>query len=245
MTDHREIVERIPAYALHALDEDEAQQVAEHLAVCAHCRDELAAYEAAAARLAGAAPPAEPPAYVKDQLMARVEPDARPAPKARPAAQKARPTWWRRVQAVLRASALVWAPVSAALICGLLLVNVLMWRQVSLSSAREVVTVELMGTDTAPDANGVIAFAPGQPEGVLVVSDLEPLSQDQQYQLWLIDREGNRDSGAVFSVDADGCANVDVSGYRALPGYVAFGVTVEPAGGSPGPTGQQVLGSDL
>jgi anti-sigma-K factor RskA len=240
MTDHRAIIELIPAYALHALDEDEARRVAAHLAICADCRDELAAYEATAARLASAAPPAEPPAYVKDRLMARIGPGVRPAPPV-----EHRPSWWERLRAVMRASAPVWAPVSAALILILLVSNILLWRQVSRSPNPQVVTVALAGTDAAPGANGVLAFTPGQPEGVLVVSDLAPLPAEQQYQLWLIDDAGNRDSGAVFSVDAAGRARVDVAGGEALPTYAAFGVTVEPAGGSPGPTGQKVLGSDL
>ena len=79
-------------------------------------------------------------------------------------------------------------------------------------------------------------------EGGLVVEDLPALDANHQYQLWLIDRDGQRTSGAVFSVDAEGYGTTMVTSPLPLTSYVAFGVTAEPIGGSPGPTGQKVLG---
>jgi hypothetical protein len=46
----------------------------------------------------------------------------------------------------------------------------------------------------------------------------------------------------VFSVDAGGYGTTMVTSPLPLTSYVAFGVTVEPIGDSPGPTGQKVLG---
>jgi anti-sigma-K factor RskA len=240
MTEHTEIVDLIPAYALHMLDEDEARRVAAHLETCQSCREELAAYEQTAAYLAASVPLVEPPGHLKGRLMARIQPEAAdPAPTAPPL------PWWERVKAGLRFAAPVWAPVSAALILALLVGNLVLWQQVRQSARQEVVAVALTGTDAAPEANGVLVLTPKRPDGVLLVSNLTPLPDEQQYQLWLIAEDGSRDSGAVFSVAADGRAEVDVSGRKALPDYAGFGITVEPAGGSPGPTGQQVLGSGL
>jgi anti-sigma-K factor RskA len=238
MTEHTEIVDLIPAYVLHTLDEEDARRVAAHLATCQNCQDVLAAYEGVAAKLATTVPLVEPPGHLKGRLMARVRPEA-PAPPDPPL------SWWGRVKAGLRFAAPVWAPVSAALILALLIGNLLLWQQVRQSARQEVVAVALTGTDAAPEANGVLVLTSKRPDGVLLVSNLTPLSDEQQYQLWLIAEDGSRDSGAVFSVAADGRAEVDVSGRKALPDYAAFGITVEPAGGSPGPTGQQVLGSGL
>jgi anti-sigma-K factor RskA len=240
MTEHAEIVDLIPAYALHTLDEEEAQQVAAHLETCQHCQDVLEAYERVAAQLATTVPLVEPPGHLKGRLMARVRPESRDATPTGPPL-----SWWERVKAGLRAAAPVWAPVSAALITALLVGNLLLWQQVRQAASPPVVAVALSGTDAAPEANGVLVLTPKQPDGVLFVSNLTPLTPEQQYQLWLIAEDGSRDSGAVFSVTPDGRAEVDVSGRKALPDYRAFGITVEPAGGSPGPTGQQVLGSDL
>jgi anti-sigma-K factor RskA len=72
------------------------------------------------------------------------------------------------------------------------------------------------------------------------VDHLEPLGPDQQYQLWLI--KDGRISGGVFDVGDDGYGSLTVRAPDPLDSYT-FGVTVEPAGGSPGPTGPRVLAS--
>ena len=78
----------------------------------------------------------------------------------------------------------------------------------------------------------------------LTVAGLPVLSPEQQYQLWLI-VDGQRASGAIFSVNEDGWAKVSVDSERPLAEYGAFGITIEPTGGSPGPTGERVLGHEL
>ena len=103
-------------------------------------------------------------------------------------------------------------------------------------------TIALAGTEVAPEAHGLIVVGSDGDEGAVVVEDLPPLDADQQYQLWLIDEDGQRTSGAVFSTDADGYAATMIISPVPLTNYTAFGVTIEPAGGSPGPTGQKVRG---
>jgi anti-sigma-K factor RskA len=61
---------------------------------------------------------------------------------------------------------------------------------------------------------------------------------------WLIEN-GQRTSGGVFSVSQEGYGSLRVSSPQPLSNYSAFGITVEPVGGSPGPTGNKVLGSPL
>jgi anti-sigma-K factor RskA len=80
--------------------------------------------------------------------------------------------------------------------------------------------------------------------GTLMVDHLPPLGQDQQYQLWLI-KDGKRTSGGVFSVNLDGYGSLWVTSPEWLANYSALGITIEPTGGSPGPTGAKVLGGNL
>jgi anti-sigma-K factor RskA len=80
--------------------------------------------------------------------------------------------------------------------------------------------------------------------GTLVVDGLPALDEMSQYQLWLI-RDEQRTNGGIFSVDEEGYGNLWVSSPEPLLSYSAFGITVEPAGGSPGPTGVKVLGGEL
>jgi anti-sigma factor RsiW len=64
--------ENIPAYALGALDVEDAVALEDHLATCASCRDELAAYHATSDNLLVALPPQNPPAALRRRLQARL-----------------------------------------------------------------------------------------------------------------------------------------------------------------------------
>jgi hypothetical protein len=56
--DHLEIEELLAAYALDAVDGDEAEEISVHLRDCAQCSREVSAYREAAALLTE--PPSEP-----------------------------------------------------------------------------------------------------------------------------------------------------------------------------------------
>ncbi|HEX9615972.1 MAG TPA: anti-sigma factor, partial [Anaerolineales bacterium] len=140
----------------------------------------------------------------------------------------------------------------AWLVSGFLLIlllgasNLLLWQQVrELRESRpQFEVVSLLGTEAAPGATGMIVISSEGTHGTLVVDELPDLGEDEQYQLWLI-RDGQRTSGGVFSVSQDGYGSVWVSSPDPLASYPSFGITIEPAGGSPGPTGKKVLGNDL
>ncbi len=67
---------RAALYALGALDGEEAREFEEHLtAGCAACAAELREFEAVAADLGLAAPEAEPPAGVRERLLALISED--------------------------------------------------------------------------------------------------------------------------------------------------------------------------
>jgi anti-sigma-K factor RskA len=74
--DHDRFQGSAAAYALGALEEHEVAPFEEHLANCPQCRDELAAMREAVGSLALAAPPASPPAVLKDRVMADVRVEA-------------------------------------------------------------------------------------------------------------------------------------------------------------------------
>jgi anti-sigma-K factor RskA len=100
--------------------------------------------------------------------------------------------------------------------------------------------VPLSATDAAPEATGFVLISTDGQDGALVVDGLPPISEDQEYQLWLI-KDGQRTSGAVFSTDEHNYAGTRIRAPLSLLEYSAVGITVEPAGGSLNPTGQQVL----
>jgi anti-sigma-K factor RskA len=234
--------ELLAAYALDCLDEAEEEEVARHLAQCAQCQSELRAYQEVAALLPFGAPLVEPPPDLKVRLMARVQDRSRP--KLRTASSTG---WIDRFLTWTRAAAPVWGTVSLVLVLLLGISNLLLWGQVhQLQTAQPspMQFVRMAGTTAAPAADGVIVISGDGEHGTLVVDNMPPLQQGQQYQLWLID-DGQRTNGGVFSVDQGGYGSLWVRAPKPLVGYPSFGVTIEPKGGSPGPTGQKVLGGGL
>ncbi len=81
----------------------------------------------------------------------------------------------------------------------------------------------------------------GETTGTLVVNGLPVLGAEHQYQLWLV-KDEVRVSGAVFSVAEEGITSIPIVAPEDLTLYTRCGITIEPAGGSPEPTGDGVLG---
>jgi anti-sigma-K factor RskA len=242
MSDDLHLNGLLPAYALGSLDEEEQVQVAEHLATCASCRAELLSYEAVTGRLALAAPDVAPPTGLKEQVLGRVR-----APRAAPMAEPRR-SWWQRLADLFQQPAPVWGSVSLALFVLLIASNV--WWLARTRQEEPMVTpggmqvVAMAGTDAAPAATGTLVISGDGEYGTLVVDGLPALDPDLQYQLWLI-RDGQRASGGLFSVNPEGYGALWITSHEPLSSYTAFGITMEPAGGSPEPTGDKVLGTNL
>lgn len=249
MTKDHHVIDMIPAYVLDCLDENEAALVADHLTVCVSCRAEIRIYQEVAEQLAHTAPQVDPPARVKTELMARLQTGQLAQGKTNGDAH----TWLEGLRQTFaplfaRPFSPVWALISLVLILMLAVSNLLLWGQVNQlragSRPASMQVVALQGTDFAPQASGLIVISQDGHHGTLVVDELPALDESLEYQLWLI-RDGQRTSGAVFSVSEDGYSNKWIDAPQPLTDYSSFGITIEPAGGSPGPTGEKVLGGDL
>jgi len=249
--EHEEHLNLIPAYALNSLDADEAEKVSQHLPGCEICQAELATYTGVVDVLPLAAPEATPSPALKERLMSEIEsgPTAETPfasiPKADPVPEHG---WWHQINDALQnlLAGPRWRP--AALLFVLLLVstNALVWLLANDSggSSDSWRRVRLAGTEVAPEATGIIYISADGQNGTVIVDGLPQLGSEQQYQLWLIE-DGERSSGVVFSVDNNGYRGVQIQSPIPLQEYGSFGVTIEPAGGSPAPTGDRVLGSNL
>jgi anti-sigma-K factor RskA len=81
---------------------------------------------------------------------------------------------------------------------------------------------------------------------VLVLWNLPQSEIGQTYQIWLIDSGGKRTSGGLFTpVDNQGYTTATILSPIPIRQFVSLGVTVEPGGGSKGPTGPRVLAVDF
>lgn len=219
MIDH----DLLAAYALDALPADESEQFETHLAGCRECRAELSELSAATAQLAAgasAAPPDGLRARVLGSIAPRVVPDRR--------------RLWLRVL----------VPAVAVLAVAVLALAALLGSV----DRRSAVDDALRRVVAAPDGSLVVlegeaasaatfVFSTGSGEGVLLVEGLPQVAGDETYQFWLIDETGPRSAG-VFSAAGGDAALVVAADLGAV---TALGVTVEPAGGSPQPTGEIIL----
>jgi anti-sigma-K factor RskA len=253
------------AYALGALEPEEVRELEEHVETCPPCRAQLEADMAVAAALAFAPASVEPPGRLKAGLMAAARGQsgdgmAAADPAAHPAALR-RP-WWRRLfpsptRVALGAASLASLAFVVALSWALTLQSQLVRPPAPIAAASAPVQIlgsddyvaradmkRLVGADAAPEARGWIYVDPAAESALLVAYRLPPLAPDRAYQLWLV-RDGQRVSGGVFRVDPEGYGWLKVRAPQAMAAYTRAGITVEPLGGSPGPTGARVLGGDL
>ena len=237
MTDEH-VLDSLPAYALGSLDPDEVRRVEEHLSSCWICRDESNSFRTVAEQLSFAAPAVAPSLELKERLMQRVQ---TPRPRERVPEQASKRPWLERLLPV-------WGLASLCLLIGLAGSNLFLWQrlnQLQVSTSQlGMRAVPLSAPVTGSTATGFVLISADGDDGALIVDGLPPLEASQQYQVWLI-RDGQRTSGAVFSTDENNYGGTRIRAPRSLLDYSAVGITVEPEGGSPQPTGAQVLGGPL
>jgi anti-sigma-K factor RskA len=102
-------------------------------------------------------------------------------------------------------------------------------------------TVSLPGTEEAPAASGAFYLTNDNQIG-LVLRGLKPLPSNQTYQLWLIPADGSPAPAGLLSIQTENPAWLKLPAPADAPAdFTAVGISVEPAGGSPAPTGPIVL----
>ncbi|NPA26869.1 MAG: hypothetical protein GXO36_04660 [Chloroflexi bacterium] len=225
--------EDLAAYALGALPPEEAEVVRRAIQRDPDLARRLREYQNVVWALHYAAPPVPPPPVLRERILARVR--SRRAwglPRAWPAWG-----WAKR-----------WAWALAAFVVGWLALQVPQWMGTHPPATdAPMVEVALQGEM----GEGHLQFHPGDTVAYLYVK-LPPLPEGQAYQFWLVKPDQTRDSGAVFAIPPaestplpDGHYLIWVRAPQPLEHYIAFGITIEPATGSPAPTGPRVLFGSL
>ncbi len=257
MARHAEARDLLGAFALGALEAQEAAAVRAHLATCAECQAEIAALWSAVDALPELIEPMDPPPGLRDRIsaailaeaaapqsptpapapapIAPVAPVAPPAVPERRLAEPIRPArWW--------SNATPWAAAAVILLLvsgGLLAWNLRLQNQIEAVPTPE--TIALAPTDAAPDASGEVTYLPDDNLLVLDVRDLPALEPGQVYEVWLIGDEGAPAPAGVFDQETDRHAIVvDRSRYDTLA------ITAEPGPlGTEAPTGEIVATAPL
>lgn len=223
---HAEIEELLGAYALDAVEADEADAVEQHLRECPRCRDEVAAHRQTAALLAHTG--ADAPAGVWDRIAGNLEEAPPDAARAIPWAQPRRRR--RRMPVIpLMASAMAAAAVVVALLGFTVVRQNRRLDRLSLTQSATAALVNpaahkarLVSADGRMTVDAVV-LPDGR--GYVVRDSLPALSSDRTYQLWSLEKAGPVSLGVLGR-------NPDVVTFRAghLPTEMAITAEKGPDG---------------
>jgi anti-sigma-K factor RskA len=262
------VEDRIDAYALGILEDEALAEVETHLEQCAHCRHLLQQAREVVGLLALAPRQVAPPPRLKQRILSRIAQEGRPggapaapepAPRLSDAPQEHEPdptvgvplpaptVERQRFADTLRH----WfaerrsAPPPVAEVPGREQTSEQQLQLIlRLLHAPGAALWDLAGTAEAPNARALLLGSPQESEAVLVVSGLEPLPPERDYQLWFL-REGQPVGSAVFDVHGSGEGQLVIRAPRQIGHYDLAAITPEPAGGSPGPTGPIMIAGQL
>jgi anti-sigma factor RsiW len=232
------------AQALGALTPNEAAAFEAHLASCPDCRREAQAYSAVGYGLLHAVAELPPPPRVRATLIAAL------------AEQRAQRNPAPRRFSLARAGALAGMLLVVGLSAAMITQVVMLRQQMNAMGEQLRVNQTALALVAYPgarsvavageNAGGTVVVDADQSLGVLIAWGLPALEASRTYQVWLIAPDGTRTSGGTFAV-ATSVPYTSVVFHSPAPmsAFRGLGVTVEPAGGSPAPTGPRVLRADF
>ena len=219
------------AYALDALDERDAAEYEAHLARCERCREELTDLREAASALAYAVEAPEPPAGLRDRILAE-------AVAERPNVVPLRPRW-RSLPGALAAAA-----AAAAIVFGVWSAS--LYR--SLESEREAneqfsQAAAILADPTARrvplsgDYGTLVVRDTGQ--AALVMRRLPEAPSGKTYEAWVIEGGKPRPAGLFEGGSGPQAVVLD----EPVPEGAQVAATIEDAGGVDAPEGEAVFQS--
>jgi anti-sigma-K factor RskA len=235
--------ENIPAYALDALDVEDARALESHLQTCASCRTELAEYRALSESLLTMTPPKTPPAALRRRLQGKL-----PSAKKRSSPRLV----WSFNQLALGLTLII---LLALNVSSYFQIRSLQKQQASLASQLQsgqaaIAMLAYPSTQSLPikadNISGTLLVDKSRNTAMILVWNLPQLDSTQTYQAWLIDPQGKRTDAGIFRPQpGQPYTSQSIFSANDLTNFVGIGVTVEPAKGSPQPTGQRIFKVDF
>ena len=231
------------AWAMNALDDNESAVFEQHLRECESCAAEAAELRETAARLGAVAEYAPPPALRARVLAAAAQ--TRQLPPETVVAHVAAPVvlaerrWLKRF-GVLAAAASVLGAVAlgtqAVRSNNELSREVAALRQVTAEYNQMAALMSSPGARTVSRSmehggTGMAVYAPSHNKVLFLAGGLPELPSDRSYQLWMVAADGPHSAGVLPAGDKLPPMMMD-----ALEGTETLALTVEPRGGSKGPT---------
>jgi anti-sigma-K factor RskA len=240
-----EISERLDAFALGSMSEQERLEVLEHIQSCPECMKEAGDYLEGLSILASSVASREPPKSLRRAIMAEA---ARDLDRTAPATTSGRASrWMMAAAAAIAVFSLGWS---------IKLNNELETQRTTLTNlsrrydtvvgvlaANNVKIQAMSATEAAPGSMGRIFLDQESGTG-MIMHRLPPLQEGQCYQLWFVGH-GERISGGVLRTNPDGTGYTIIQAPGPVNSFDTVGVTREPAGGSAWPTSDRLLGAGI
>jgi len=251
------ILELIPDYAFGLTDLAESRWVESNLARCPEAASQLANYQRIQDAMRVDVPQIEPPVALEEQLMAAIRIAPAPTPTVHKAERRAARRWNTRT--ILAAAAML-----------LLVFSNVVWivQNQQTRAQQQALTAQLseqeqilaligsgraqqvqLSAVTAIDGQAALPVAkltcdPHGTVALLTVENFPALPADRVYQLWMR-QSGQPISIGLFRVDPAGRGTAVVSAPQAIDNFESAGITMEPVGGSPKPTGEPIVRGTL
>jgi Anti-sigma-K factor rskA, C-terminal/Putative zinc-finger len=223
----------LAAYALGALDPDEARSLEQHLESCPSCVGRLRWLQPAAELVPASVPQLSPPSALRDRLVAIAYEEAAVSPRASRSAVARRPSLLAR----LVPARPVLATLAAAALLG---VGVVGGHALWGDDAGDVQTFAVRSLTPQLEAEGSVRVEGSS--GTLALENLPALRGDRVYQVWVRRGEAVLPS-SVFVRNRAGDGQVAVPDLP--PDADELLVTREPAGGSETATTAPILSAAL
>lgn len=221
-SEHTRWSDDLAAYALGALEREEAAAFERHLESCSRCQEEMRWLRPALQTLPESVERTEPPPQLRESLMAEVRADARAA-RERP--ERARSRRWLLKPAVGFA-------VVALLVAGV--VGYEVGKSGSGSDAGNTVVRQVDGLTVKMIQEGS--------GGTLQLEGVKQLPSDKVLEAW-VEREGEVEAvPALLVPDRHGHAETTIAD---MSGVETVMVTEEPRGGSDAPTGEPIMSMEV
>lgn len=255
-----ELRDLLPAYVLGAADPDERARFEAEIAGCPELAEEWKTFAEMTDAMLLSVPQLEAPARLHDAILRATA----------PASKAARLGFWERVAQQFFGPQTRLAGALAAISLLILVVSNLLWLNANNALRQERDQLAAQNTfengllrelgmgalqrvdlvsETVESAAAGLGWVP-VPDGErwvawFTVQNFPVLKPGKTYQLWLVREEENPISVGIFTVDEAGSGALVFEITEPIGSFDNVGVTEEPAGGSPAPTGAPVVVGEI
>src|SRR5215212_3542989 len=238
-----EVHQNLGPYVLGGLEPEEETEVRRHLAYCPSCREKLKEFEEVSQALKAVPPLADPPSYLKDEILSYVRAEERPSPSNNEELSSSRlPSFSASRESRSKKLRLLVASVAAAALVAVVALGTFF----SLLTEAPVATIQLTPIENE-DYWGVAELYP-QPSGnqqvELQLNNLDKPAPESYYEAWFSSGEEYISAGS-FTVTDSGQTDVVLTAPPQTQGYPTFLVTEQSVRDDTAPSKEVVLRGEV